>query len=55
VSKHLINNLLDFELTLNSRVSHYLCELMAGGELSDYERNEIILIMGISINSFWQS
>jgi len=45
VSKHLIDNLLDFELTINSRVSHYLSDLMESGTLTDHERNEIIVFI----------
>jgi len=45
VCKHLIGNLVDFEQTINSRISHYLSGLMARNELMDYEQNEIILII----------
>jgi len=43
--KHIVNNLLDFELTINSRVVNYISQLMSSKNLTDYERNEIILIV----------
>ena len=45
VSKHLMGNLIDFERTINSRVSHYISELMKSDGLTNYEKNEIILII----------
>ena len=45
ISKHLVGNLLDFELTLNSRVSHYMSELMASSELTSREQHELVQII----------
>jgi len=45
ISKHLVSNLLDFELTINSRVSHYMSELIASNELTSRERHELVQII----------
>ena len=45
VSKHLCNNLLNFERMLNSRISYYLSKMMANNDFSEYEKNEIIQII----------
>jgi len=45
VSKHLRDNLLDFERTLNNRISHYLSEIIANNGFTEYEKNEIIQII----------
>jgi len=45
VSKHLMSNLIDLELTINSRVSHYVSELLESSRLSNFERNAIIQIV----------
>jgi len=45
VSKHLMGNLIDFERTINSRVSHHISALISGGQLSNFERNAVIQII----------
>jgi len=45
VSKHLMGNLIDFERTINSRVSHHISQLMENNLLSNFERNVIIQII----------
>jgi len=43
--KHLIANLLEFERTINSRVSHYLSGLMEKEELTRRQRHELIQLI----------
>ena len=50
VSKHLMGNLVDFERTINSRISHHISELMVGEELSNFERNAIVQIISQTRN-----
>ena len=46
VSKHLMGNLIDFERTINSRISSHISSLMAGNQLSNFEKNAVIQIIG---------
>ena len=48
VSKHLMGNLIDFERTINSRVSHHISDLMANDGFSISERNAIIQVIRTS-------
>ena len=45
ISKHLIGNLIGFERTVNSRVSHHISILMANDQLSNFEKNTVIQII----------
>jgi len=49
-SKHIVANLLDFELTINSRVSHLVSRLMERDDLSNFHRNAIIQIISQTRN-----
>ena len=42
ISKYLMNNLIDFERRLNSRVAYCIAELISNTNLSSKDRNEII-------------
>jgi len=42
ISKHLMGNLIDFERTINSRVSHQVSALMTNNQLSNFEKNAIV-------------
>ena len=58
VSKHLMANLIEFERTINSRVSHCIAELIESNRLSNFERNTVIQIIqssqrrGLSLESY---
>ena len=45
ISKYLMGNLIDFERTINSRISHQISVLMASNQLSNFERNTIVQII----------
>ena len=45
VSKHLLGNLIRFERTINSRVSHHISALMSGDQLSSFEKNAVVQII----------
>lgn len=45
VSKYLIGNLISFERTINSRVSHHISSLMSEDLLSNFEKNAVIQII----------
>jgi len=42
VSQHLLDNLIKFERTINSRLSYIISEMMEASELSNFEKNELI-------------
>jgi len=45
VSKYLMGNSIDFERTINSRISYHISKMMMNNELTEYEKNEIIQII----------
>jgi len=45
VSKYLMGNMIDFERTINSRVSYYITKMIEKNFLSEYEKNEIIQLI----------
>jgi len=45
VSRHLMGNLIQFERTINSRITHHISEMMANNEFSNFEKNAIIQII----------
>jgi len=48
ISKHLMQNMIDFERKLNSRIAYCVSELLENKDLTDYERNEIHQLIGSS-------
>ena len=42
VSHYLMENLIKFERVINSRLSHLISDMMANGDFTDYEKNEIV-------------
>jgi len=45
VSGHLMKNLVKFERTINSRISHYISEMMIKNQFSNFEKNTIIQLI----------
>lgn len=45
VSKHLMGNLISFEKSINSRVSHHISKLMANNQLTNFEKNAVVQII----------
>ena len=52
ISKYLMQNMIDFERKINSRIAYRISELLENGSLTDYEKNEIHQLIGNS--STWR-